>query len=238
MSYTNGNEYIIKSMNGIKTFDDGSGTIIENGEINTTIMTSDEIKCAQSLTCPSVITDFIGSETNLSFLSSASTLYDFTILTKTASENSTKAASTAFVNTAINNLLSGTNTWTGTTNTFNNSIIVPTKTAGDNSTNASSTAFVNTAISNFKSANNTWGGGQDFISSSVSVKTQTLGDSTNSAASTAFVGSAISNLKGATGTTNYWTDYANDFSGFTTVQTKTSLVIQIMRHLLNLLILQ
>jgi len=24
MSYTNGNEYIIKSMNGIKTYDDGS----------------------------------------------------------------------------------------------------------------------------------------------------------------------------------------------------------------------
>ncbi len=31
MSYTNGNEYIIKSMNGIKTYDDGSGTVIENG---------------------------------------------------------------------------------------------------------------------------------------------------------------------------------------------------------------
>jgi hypothetical protein len=29
MSYTNGNEYIIKSMNGIKTFDDGSGQLSE-----------------------------------------------------------------------------------------------------------------------------------------------------------------------------------------------------------------
>ena len=118
MSYTNGNEYIIKSMNGIKTFDDGSGTIIENGEINTTIMTTDEINCIGSLTCPSVITDFIGSETNLSFLSTASTLYDFTVLTKTATENSTKVASTAFVNTAVNNLLSGTNIWTDVSNTF------------------------------------------------------------------------------------------------------------------------
>ena len=52
MSYTNGNEYIIKSMNGIKTYDDGSGTVIENGEINTSQMTSDEINCNNTLTCP------------------------------------------------------------------------------------------------------------------------------------------------------------------------------------------
>ena len=65
MSYTNGNEYIIKSMNGIKTFDDGSGTVIENGEINTSIMTTDEINCSSSLSTPSVITDSISSDTNL-----------------------------------------------------------------------------------------------------------------------------------------------------------------------------
>ena len=40
MSYTNGNEYIIKSMNGIKTFDDGSGTVIGDGTITTSDMTT------------------------------------------------------------------------------------------------------------------------------------------------------------------------------------------------------
>ena len=140
MSYTNGNEYIIKSMNGIKTFDDGSGTVIENGEINTTTMTSGEINCSSSLSAPSVKTDYIQSDTNLTINSTASTLFDLSILTKPSSENSTKAASTAFVNTAITDLKSATNTWSGPTNTFSNSIIVPTQTAGNNSINASSTA--------------------------------------------------------------------------------------------------
>jgi hypothetical protein len=137
MSYTNGNEYIIKSMNGIKTYDDGSGTVIENGEISTSIMTTDDMNCLFTLRAPSIITDSLGSSTSLTISSIASTLYDFSVLTKTATENSTKAASTAFVNTAITNLKSATNTWSGPTNTFSNSIIVPTQTANNNSTNAS-----------------------------------------------------------------------------------------------------
>ena len=64
MSYTNGNEYIIKSMNGIKTFDDGSGTVIENGEINTSLMTTNDINCLFTLNAPSIITDSLGSSTS------------------------------------------------------------------------------------------------------------------------------------------------------------------------------
>ena len=120
MSYTNGNEYIIKSMNGIKTYDDGSGTVIENGEINTSIMTTDEINCLFTLRAPSIITDSLGSSTTLTLSSPATTNYDLDVLTKTATENTTKVASTAFVNTAITNLKSATNTWSGTTNTFSN----------------------------------------------------------------------------------------------------------------------
>ena len=123
-------------------------------------MTTDEINCNFTLSAPSVVTDSISSSTNLTIGSSASTIYDLSILTKPSSENSTKAASTAFVNTAINNVLTATNTWSGPTNTFSNSIIVPTQTAGNNSTNASSTAYVDTAITNLKSANNTWTGTQ------------------------------------------------------------------------------
>ena len=64
MSYTNGNEYIIKSMNGIKTFDDGTGTVIENGSISANNMATSQINCG-ILTRPSMITDSIGSTTNL-----------------------------------------------------------------------------------------------------------------------------------------------------------------------------
>ncbi len=45
MSYTNGNEYIIKSMNGIKTYDDGSGTVIEDDTITVAYITSNFISC-------------------------------------------------------------------------------------------------------------------------------------------------------------------------------------------------
>ena len=70
MSYTNGNEYIIKSMNGIKTYDDGSGTVIEDGAIitsdmTTTSITTDDINCSSLLTVPAITTNYIGSTTNL-----------------------------------------------------------------------------------------------------------------------------------------------------------------------------
>ena len=148
MSYTNGNEYIIKSMNGIKTYDDGSGTVIENGEINTSLMTTNDINCLFTLNAPSIITDSLGSSTSLTISSIASTLFDFSVLTKTATENSTKAASTAFVNTAITNLKSAINTWSGIQNFTGGAITVATRTAGDNATYAASTAFVSTAIAN------------------------------------------------------------------------------------------
>ena len=141
MSYTNGNEYIIKSMNGIKTYDDGGGTIIEDGEITTTTMTTNDINCLFTLRAPSIITDSLGSSTTLTISSPATTLYDLDILTKTATENSTKAASTAYTTTAITNLKSASNTWTGTQNFTGATITVPTSTAGTNTTAAASTAL-------------------------------------------------------------------------------------------------
>ena len=69
MSYTNGNEYIIKSMNGIKTYDDGGGTIIEDGEITTSLMTTDDINCLFTIRAPAVLTDSIGSATGTMALS-------------------------------------------------------------------------------------------------------------------------------------------------------------------------
>ena len=63
MSYTNGNEYIIKSMNGIKTFDDGSGTVIEDGVITTSDMTTSSITTSD-ITCTSLLIA-PGIQTNL-----------------------------------------------------------------------------------------------------------------------------------------------------------------------------
>ena len=97
MSYTNGNEYIIKSMNGIKTFDDGSGTVIGNGTITTSDMTTSsftttDINCTGLLSAPGITTNFIGSDTTISLIAPLTTNFDLSVLTKTSSENSTKAA--------------------------------------------------------------------------------------------------------------------------------------------------
>jgi hypothetical protein len=100
-------------MNGIKTYDDGSGTVIEDGAITTTAMTTNDINCLFTIRAPSVITDSLGSSTSLTLTSPISTTYDLTVLTKPATENSTKVASTAFVNTAITNLKSASNVWSG-----------------------------------------------------------------------------------------------------------------------------
>ena len=43
MSSSNGTEYYLKSMNGIKVFDDGSGTVIEDDTITVATITCEKI---------------------------------------------------------------------------------------------------------------------------------------------------------------------------------------------------
>ena len=45
MTSSQGTEYYLKSMNGIKSFDDGSGTIIEDDSITVANITSSFISC-------------------------------------------------------------------------------------------------------------------------------------------------------------------------------------------------
>lgn len=69
-----------------------------------------------------------------------------TCTTQSQGDNSTKGATTAYVDTGL--ALKGNinaQTWTGT-HTFSGACVVPTMTAGDNSTNAASTAFTSAAI--------------------------------------------------------------------------------------------
>ena len=67
MSSSNGTEYYLKSMNGIKSFDDGSGTIIEDdsitiatiectGNTNSNSITTASMECTGDITCEGSIT--------------------------------------------------------------------------------------------------------------------------------------------------------------------------------------
>ena len=67
MSSSNGTEYYLKSMNGIKSFDDGSGTVIEDdsitiatiectGNTNTKSITAVSMECTGDITCDDNIT--------------------------------------------------------------------------------------------------------------------------------------------------------------------------------------
>ena len=65
MSSSNGTEYYLKSMNGIKSFDDGSGTIIQDdsitiatiectGKINTSSITTTSMECTEDFMTASI----------------------------------------------------------------------------------------------------------------------------------------------------------------------------------------
>ena len=67
MSSSNGTEYYLISMNGIKSFDDGSGTIIEDdsitiatiectGNTNTKSITAVSMECTEDISCDGNIT--------------------------------------------------------------------------------------------------------------------------------------------------------------------------------------
>ena len=72
MSYSNGTAYYTKSMNGVITYDDGQGTVIENGMVTTALVETNDINCLFTLSAPAIVTDTIGSSTNLTLSSSAS----------------------------------------------------------------------------------------------------------------------------------------------------------------------
>jgi hypothetical protein len=226
-----GNGSYIKSMNGIVSFDSG-GTIIEGDEIstgtidsttiNSTTINSTTINCEDlnatvSVNSPYVKTDFIFSDTNLTFNSTASTTYNFSVPTQLQAVNSTLAASTAYVRTAISNVLNG-DTYTGTQNFTGATITVPTKTSTDNSTNAASTAYVTTAIANVLNGES-YTGAQNFTGATITATTQSSLINDTTVATTAFTNTAVTNLKS---TANTWSQAQNFTGAVLTAFTQTA----------------
>ena len=72
MSSSNGTEYYLKSMNGIKSFDDGSGTVIEDDSITVANLTSTNITCETFTNTGTFYTpSFTANTVNTSFIDSA-----------------------------------------------------------------------------------------------------------------------------------------------------------------------
>lgn len=117
MSQTLQNQLLLsKSMNGIIEFNDGQGTTISNGQVNSNGINTNNVNTStittSSLAVPSLtLTDL--TVTGTANLSTAQT----TVETMGVGVASTRAASTAFVNNYYNNRLTTTNTWSGQ-NTF------------------------------------------------------------------------------------------------------------------------
>ena len=87
--------------------------------------------------------------------------------TPPSTSNTTVAASTAYVTTALSNFLNVANTWT-TQQTFNAGPIVQTQPAINTPTTiAASTAYATTALSNFLTAAHTWTGQQTFSATNI-----------------------------------------------------------------------
>ena len=98
-----------------------------------------------------------------------------TVPTPTAGDNSTKAATTAFVVASFA---------TKASPTFTGTVVVPTATAGDNSTAAASTAFVVASFANLASPTFT---GTPTLPTGTIATTQSAGNNTTAIATTAFV---------------------------------------------------
>ena len=135
--------------------------------------------------------------------------------TETAGSNNTRVATTAFVNTALTNLLSATNAWLGI-NSFNTNLptstIVPTT-----STQLVNKNYVDTAISGVSavslSGTNAWTGTNSF---NTNLPTSTLTPSNGSHLTTkGYVDSAISASTTPSSTTmsHYRDDFLNGLSG-------------------------
>ena len=109
-----------------------------------------------------------------------------TVPTPTAGDDSTKAATTAFVVASFA---------TKASPTFTGTVTVPTATAGDNSTVAASTAFVVASFANLASP--TFTGTPTLPTGTVAV-TQSAGNSTTAIATTAFVATSFAPLASPT----------------------------------------
>lgn len=119
-----------------------------------------------------------------------------TIPTPTAGDNSTKAASTAFVATSFAPLASPT---------FTGTVTIPTPTAGDNSTKAASTAFVATSFAPLASPT---------LTGTPAAPTAAFGTSTTQLATTAFVQAAVAQINVTSKSADYTLVLADAGGGF------------------------
>ena len=110
-----------KSMNGIVSFDDGDGTTIEGSEINT-----ETINC-NTLTANSIIyTDFIDSNTNTYIECLSDITFNGEVSASFVPTSDNQLCNKLYVDTvaaAGSSILPLDNVFTGTSNTFENSLI-------------------------------------------------------------------------------------------------------------------
>jgi hypothetical protein len=146
-----------KSMNGIVSFDDGDGTTIEGSEINT-----ETINC-NTLTASSIIyTDYIDSNTNTYIQCLSDITFNGEVSASFVPTSNNQLCNKLYVDTVASSgssILPLTNVFTGTSNTFNNSLI----TNNIVQTSSSNINFYNTLSSNsiinmFSDSSNLFGG--------------------------------------------------------------------------------
>jgi hypothetical protein len=151
-----------KSMNGIVSFDDGDGTTIEGSEINT-----ETINC-NTLTANSIIyTDFIDSNANTYIQCLSDITFNGEVSASFVPTSNDQLCNKLYVDTVASSgstILPLDNVFTGTSNTFENSLItnniVKTSTgiSPDYSINFYNTLDTNTLIKMFSDPLNTFNG--------------------------------------------------------------------------------
>ena len=149
----------IKSMNGIVSFDDGDGTTIEGSQIDT-----DTINC-NTLTANSIIyTDFIDSNANTYIQCLSDITFNGVVNASFVPTSNNQLCNKLYVDTvasAGSSILPLTNVFTGTSNTFNNSLItnnIVQRSSGSSNINFYNTLSTNSIINMFSDTTNTYNG--------------------------------------------------------------------------------
>jgi hypothetical protein len=164
MSSSTGSQYYTKSMNGVISFDDGNGTTIEDDAIITGDITCTTLTATSNINTSTINTDFINSNTNTYIQCLSDITFNGQVSASFVPTSNNQLCNKLYVDTVASSgssILPLTNVFTGTSNTFNNSLItnnIVQRSSGSSNINFYNTLSSNSIINMFSDTTNTYNG--------------------------------------------------------------------------------
>jgi len=164
MSSSTGSQYYTQSMNGVISFDDGNGTTIEDDAIVTGDITCTTLTATSNINTSTINTDFINSNTNTYIQCLSDITFNGEVSASFVPTSDNQLCNKLYVDTiasAGSSILPLDNVFTGTSNTFENSLItndIVQKSSGSSAINVYNTLEDNSIINMFSDTTNSYNG--------------------------------------------------------------------------------